>query len=219
MTDIFGCCYSVDVQHIQTAWWDPVRVYSYSDWEKYHYFSVPLSRANSHNSCFSKTRWEVRRRQLRQKKKVSSADWRQSCFIISETSLELALTMPGKISVQDPQEELLMSSRILALCWLGICQKGRRRCGPKQLHTASRGKRGMLATREGTELLKCVVWDCRQIRQHFQRGWTDCPWRHSRDVPSINDLPIKVVQAEVSRRSHLYSSLLSNFIHFPPLLL
>lgn len=45
---------------------------------------------------------EVRRRQLRQKKKVSPADWRRSCFIISETFLKLTLTMPGKIPMQDP---------------------------------------------------------------------------------------------------------------------
>lgn len=160
---------------------------------------------------------EVRRRQLRQKKKVSPADWRQSCFLISETFLKLVLTMPGKMPMQDPWEELLMSWSILALCWLRICQRGRSRRGPKQLHTASQGERGVLAAREGTELLKCVVLDCNiGFSERMDRcSWpltgpplpTDCPWRRSRDIPSSNDLPIKVMQAEVSRRSHLYSSL------------
>lgn len=157
MTDIFGCCCSVDVQHIQTTWWDPVQVYSYSDWEKYPYFSLPLPWVNSHSSYFFKTlkirRWGGGSWSRRQRYP------QQSCFIISETSLKLALTVPSKMPMQDPCEELLMSRRILAL----DLPERRSRCGPKQLHRVSQGERAAS--------MRSARLQANQT-EHFQRGWT-----------------------------------------------
>lgn len=57
-----------------------------------------------------------------------------------------------------------------------ICQRGRSRCGPRQLHTASQGERNVLATREGAELLQCFVLDCRQVTERMDMVFMATHW-------------------------------------------
>lgn len=66
MANIFGYLTGVNVQCTQKAQWDPERVDSYSVLEKYLYFPLPLSWANSHNLYFF-TVLKLRKRWLRQK--------------------------------------------------------------------------------------------------------------------------------------------------------
>lgn len=222
MTDIFGCCCSVDVQHIQTTWWDPVQVYSYSDWEKYPYFSLPLPWVNSHSSYFFKTlkirRWGGGSWSRRQRYPQQTEGKAVSSF------LKHLLSLPWQCQVRCQCKTPVKSCWWAGGSWHWICQR-------EGVDVAQSNSTASVRVKE---LLQCVLPDCRQTRQSIFREdgqvfmATHCitsahrlSLQTQQRCPQwqCNDLPIKAVQAEVSRRSHLYSSLWSNFIHFPPLLL